>query len=71
MYDTAMIVVLRSIDPDKGPWTPLLRQQVPKQISNPDCIGRMLGGEIAQAVDDGPYWYRAVKADEIDVTNKA
>ena len=60
------LVILCSTTPETGPWTPLLKQQVPAKIRDPEVIGRMLGGEYAKTDEDTNLWYRAVRANEID-----
>lgn len=61
----AFVVVFASKDPRDNPedWTPLLPEDHPRELSDPDVMALMLAGDIMQVKDDPTWWYRAVALD--------
>lgn len=56
----ANLVIYRSLT-GEAPWTPLMRDEVPDKIKEPDVLGNLLNGNMAR-LDGDQYWYRAEKA---------
>jgi len=65
--DVAHLVIFKSLEPDAPheQWTPVKAEDVPSWIKfDPVVLGAMVNGELAQIGYD-PYWYRAVKTEEL------
>lgn len=55
----ANLVIYRSLT-GEAPWTPVMREEVPDKVKEPDVIGNLLNGEMCK-VDGDKHWYRAEK----------
>ena len=61
----AMVVVMRSANGEDG-WEPVKPEDVPDWVKEPDCMGRLVAGDMAQGPAEGLLvpdevraWYRA------------
>lgn len=62
---TANFIIYRSKD-GRGDWSPVLPQDVPAWVKDPDVMGEMARGQAACKCDEGPTgsdWFRADKID--------
>lgn len=51
----------------RGDWTPVLPQDVPEWVKDPDVMGEMARGNAACKNDEGPTGSDWFRADKIDV----
>lgn len=57
------IVVYHSLDTEH--WTPILPNDVPDWVKEPETMGRLVQGDMAQS--NGGGWYRAEKIEDAEV----
>ena len=57
------LIILMALDPDKGPWQPVLPENVPAWIKDdPDVLANLVHGEMAKE-RDGIMWWRCERVD--------
>ena len=66
----ALMIILRSPNGEDG-WTPVKPEDVPDWLKEPDAMGRLVDGYMAQGPvniilpDENRPWYRAQKAEAV------
>ena len=66
----ARLIILRSANGEDG-WTPVKPDDVPAWLKEPDVMGRLVAGEMAQGPvnvllpDEMRPWFRAEKAQTV------
>lgn len=52
-----VLIILRSLDGEDN-WEPVMPKDLPKFVSRPDIIRRLVDGEMCQLESQSPYWFR-------------
>ena len=63
--NTANLIIYASVN-GRDTWHPLLPDEVPEWLKEPDTMGYLVAGEMAfkpSEGDSGSLWYRAEKVD--------